>query len=121
VSQTRLAELAEEGAMTMVRIIDRMEAYGLIERRPDLANRRARSLFLTLEARPVLERIWLLGYEIRTEVTRQPAVEYESVSAFANSLSTALESVSDMARATRARAPGPACSPSAQRCDREFS
>lgn len=67
-SQTRLAELAEVDAMTMVRINDRMEADGLIERRPDLADRRARNLFLTLEARPILNRIWLLGDEIHTEV-----------------------------------------------------
>lgn len=34
-SQARLAELAEVEPMTMVRIIDRMEADGLLERRAD--------------------------------------------------------------------------------------
>jgi MarR family transcriptional regulator, transcriptional regulator for hemolysin len=68
VSQTRLAELAEVDAMTMVRILDRMEADDLLERRPDPADRRARSLYLTPKATPVLERIWLLGDEINTEV-----------------------------------------------------
>ena len=35
VSQARLAELADVEPMTMVRILDRMEADGLLERRPD--------------------------------------------------------------------------------------
>jgi MarR family transcriptional regulator, transcriptional regulator for hemolysin len=65
VSQTRLAELADVDATTMVRIVDRMEADGLLERRAD---RRARSLFMTPKATPVLEGIWLLVDEINTEI-----------------------------------------------------
>src|SRR5580692_3315259 len=53
-SQARLAELAEIEPMTMVRIIDRMEADGLLERRADPADRRARCLYLTKKARPLL-------------------------------------------------------------------
>src|ERR1022692_1912304 len=41
VSQARLAELAEVEPMTMVRILDRMQADGLLERRPDPADRRS--------------------------------------------------------------------------------
>src|ERR1700680_3989510 len=55
VSQARLAELAEVDAMAMVRILDRMEADGLLERRPDPADRRARCLYLTPKAKPLLE------------------------------------------------------------------
>ena len=43
--------------MTLVRQIDRMEEAGWIERRPDPADRRARRLFLTDKARPILGRI----------------------------------------------------------------
>ena len=49
-SQARLAELTDIEPMMMVRILDRMEADKLLERRPDPADRRARRLYLT--ARP---------------------------------------------------------------------
>jgi DNA-binding MarR family transcriptional regulator len=68
VSQARLAELAEVDAMTMVRILDRMEAEGLLERRPDPADRRARCLYLTAKAKPILSEIWRLSEEIRAEI-----------------------------------------------------
>jgi MarR family transcriptional regulator for hemolysin len=67
-SQARLAELAEIEPMTMVRIIDRMEADGLLERRADPADRRARCLYLTKKARPLLDRIWQLSDVTRGEV-----------------------------------------------------
>jgi MarR family transcriptional regulator for hemolysin len=67
-SQARLAELAEVEPMTMVRIIDRMEADGLLERRADPADRRARCLYLTSKAKPLLEKIWQLSDLTRAEV-----------------------------------------------------
>jgi len=68
VSQARLAELAEVDAMTMVRILDRMEADGLLERRPDPADRRARCLYLTAKAKPLLDEIWRLSEATRAEL-----------------------------------------------------
>jgi DNA-binding MarR family transcriptional regulator len=68
VSQARLAELVEVDAMAMVRIVDRMEADGLLERRPDPADRRARCLYLTAKAKPLLEEIWRLVELTRAEV-----------------------------------------------------
>jgi DNA-binding MarR family transcriptional regulator len=68
VSQARLAELAEVDAMTMVRILDRMEADELLERRPDPADRRARCLYLTPKAKPLLEQIWRMSEATRAEV-----------------------------------------------------
>lgn len=67
VSQARLAELADVEPMTMVRILDRIEADGLLERRPDPADRRARRLYLTSKARPLLEEIWHLAELTRAE------------------------------------------------------
>ncbi len=61
VSQARLAELAEIEPMTMVRILDRMERDGWLERRPDPADRRARRLYLTKGASPLLDEIWRLA------------------------------------------------------------
>jgi len=58
INQAGLADLLEIRPMTLVRQVDRMEESGWIERRPDPADRRARRLFLTDKARPVLDRIW---------------------------------------------------------------
>jgi DNA-binding MarR family transcriptional regulator len=44
-----------------------MEEAGLVERRADPADRRARRLFLTERARPMLERGRALGDEVRAE------------------------------------------------------
>jgi MarR family transcriptional regulator for hemolysin len=67
-SQARLAELTEVEPMTMVRILDRMEADQLLERRPDPADRRARCLYLTDKARPLLDEIWRIADITRGDV-----------------------------------------------------
>jgi MarR family transcriptional regulator, transcriptional regulator for hemolysin len=68
VSQVRLAELSDIEPMTLVRILDRMEADDWIERRPDPADRRARQLYLRPKASPALDRIWKIGERIRGEM-----------------------------------------------------
>jgi MarR family transcriptional regulator, transcriptional regulator for hemolysin len=67
VSQKRLSELTELDPMTLVRILDRMEADGWVQRRFDPADRRAHTLWLTPKARPVLEHIAHLIAEVRAE------------------------------------------------------
>jgi MarR family transcriptional regulator, transcriptional regulator for hemolysin len=67
INQAGLADLLEIKPMTLVRQIDRMEADGWIERRPDPDDRRARRLMLTEKARPILARITGLSAEIRRE------------------------------------------------------
>ena len=67
ISQARLAEQTEVEPMAMVRILDRMEADGLLERRPDPDDRRARRLHLTAKAKPMLEEIWRLADLTRAE------------------------------------------------------
>jgi MarR family transcriptional regulator for hemolysin len=57
INQAGLADLLEIRPMTLVRQIDRMEDAGWIERRPDPNDRRARRLYLTGKARPILGRI----------------------------------------------------------------
>ncbi|GFE82867.1 MarR family transcriptional regulator [Steroidobacter agaridevorans] len=67
ISQKRLAELAEIEPMTLVRILDRMESDGWVERRPDPNDRRARTLYVTAGAKPVLEQIDRLSAQMRAE------------------------------------------------------
>ncbi len=57
VSQVKLAELTDLDPMALVRILDRMEAEGLLERRSDPRDRRVRCLYLTSNGKPLLEDI----------------------------------------------------------------
>jgi DNA-binding MarR family transcriptional regulator len=68
INQAGLADLLEIRPMTLVRQIDRMQEAGWIERRPDPTDRRARRLFLTDKARPVLGRIWDVSSETQDQV-----------------------------------------------------
>ena len=67
ISQVRLAELTDIEPMTLVRILDRMEADGWLERRLDSADRRARRLHLQVKAKPLVDSIWELVELTRTE------------------------------------------------------
>jgi DNA-binding MarR family transcriptional regulator len=67
VSQARLAELTETDPMTLVRTLDRMQQDQWIERRPDPADRRAHCLFLREAAKPIIERIWKIAEQTRSE------------------------------------------------------
>ena len=67
INQAGLADVLEIRPMTLVRQIDRMEDSGWIERRPNPADRRARRLYLTDKARPILGRIWDVANETRDE------------------------------------------------------
>ncbi|MGH8229839.1 MAG: MarR family winged helix-turn-helix transcriptional regulator [Steroidobacteraceae bacterium] len=67
ISQKRLAELIEIDPMTLVRMLDRMEADGWVQRRADPEDRRARSLAVTEPARSIVEQIWALAHRTRDE------------------------------------------------------
>jgi DNA-binding MarR family transcriptional regulator len=64
-SQSRLAEMTDTDPMTLVRILDRMERDGWVERRPDPADRRARRLFMKPAAQPVVEEVWRIADRAR--------------------------------------------------------
>lgn len=67
-SQVRLCELTDVEPMMMVRILDRMEADKLLERRPDPDDRRARRLYLTRKAAVVLDEIDRIMEVTRNEI-----------------------------------------------------
>ena len=67
-SQVRLCELTDVEPMMMVRILDRMEADKLLERRPHPADRRARRLYLTRKAAPILQEIDRISEVTRNEI-----------------------------------------------------
>ena len=62
-NQSELAETLDLQPITLTRLLDKLSDSGLIERRPDPEDRRAKRLFLTPAARPLLERLGVLGEE----------------------------------------------------------
>src|SRR5690348_16589239 len=56
-SQNELAGICEVEPITVGRLVDRLEARGLVERRPDPADRRINRLHLLPAAQPILEEI----------------------------------------------------------------
>ncbi len=64
-NQATLADLLDVEPITIARTIDRLELSGLVERRSDPGDRRARLLFLGDRAHPLLEQLRALGAETR--------------------------------------------------------
>ena len=64
-NQATLADLLEIEPITLVRLLDKLEAAGLVERRPDPTDRRVRRLFLTEATGPLLEQLQALGAQTR--------------------------------------------------------
>jgi|SRR6185437_6183245 len=56
-SQKEVAEFLEVEPITVARLVDRLEARGMVERRPDPADRRVWRLHLREAAQPVLDDI----------------------------------------------------------------
>jgi MarR family transcriptional regulator, transcriptional regulator for hemolysin len=62
--QAELAEMLDLQPITLTRLLDRLAECGLIERRPDPNDRRAKLLFLTAKAKPLIEQLGELGNEL---------------------------------------------------------
>lgn len=67
--QTRLAEALFIEPMTLSGHLDRLEKRGLIERRPDTHDRRAKNVVPTADAAVALERLLALGAAVRAAPT----------------------------------------------------
>lgn len=66
--QAELAEMLDIQPITLTRLLDRLCANGLIERRADPDDRRANRLFLMPAAGPLMERLNALGQDLLAEV-----------------------------------------------------
>jgi DNA-binding MarR family transcriptional regulator len=69
ISQQDLAGIVEVEPITVCRLIDRLEARGLVERRSDPKDRRVRRLHLTPQAEPILDEIHSYRAELRELLT----------------------------------------------------
>jgi len=66
--QSELAEMLDLQPISLTRLLDRLAANGLIERRPDPNDRRANRLYVTPAARPLLEELAALGADMMEAV-----------------------------------------------------
>lgn len=66
--QSELAEMLDLQPITLTRLVDRLCQNGMVERRPDPNDRRAKRLHLTPLARPLMDRLAELGQNMMGEV-----------------------------------------------------
>jgi DNA-binding MarR family transcriptional regulator len=66
-NQSALAKLLDIEPITLVGLLDKLEAAGLVERRPSPSDRRARLLYLTQKAQPLLKKTETVRAELRRE------------------------------------------------------
>ncbi|HEY1245397.1 MAG TPA: MarR family transcriptional regulator [Hyphomicrobiaceae bacterium] len=68
ITQSRLASLTDVEPITIGRLVDRLEANGLIERRPDPEDRRIWRLSLTPKSAPILKQFAAFRRELHDEM-----------------------------------------------------
>src|SRR6266567_3257919 len=66
--QSELAEMLDLQPITLTRLVDRLCANGMVERRADPDDRRAKRLYLTPAARPLMDRLADLGENMMATV-----------------------------------------------------
>lgn len=75
--QSELAEMLDLQPISLTRLLDKLAECSLIERRADPIDRRAKRLFLTAAAHPLLEKLGDLGEDLMS--TALQGVTRESV------------------------------------------
>lgn len=89
--QSELADMLDLQPITLTRLLDRLSASGLIERRADPNDRRANRLYLTPAARPLLERLGELGEGLMTMALA--GVDRDSIERMVAQLATVKENL----------------------------
>ena len=104
--QSELAEMLDLQPITLTRLLDRLCESGLIERRSDPNDRRAKRLFLTAAARPMLEQLGALGEDMMT--TALAGVSRETVEQIVAQLAVVKENLRQAIQQRPARPAAPA-------------
>jgi MarR family transcriptional regulator for hemolysin len=89
--QSELAEILDLQPISLTRLLDKLCDGGLIERRADPIDRRAKRLFLTPAARPLLDKLGDLGEELMA--TALSGVGRESVQHMVDELGVVKENL----------------------------
>ena len=77
-SQRELADRVGVEGPTLVRVLDKLEGQGLVERRADDGDRRAKQIHLTEAATPVLGEISRISTQLRQELLADIASEEQT-------------------------------------------
>jgi MarR family transcriptional regulator, transcriptional regulator for hemolysin len=101
--QSELAEMMDLQPISLTRLLDRLSDGGLIERRADPNDRRAKRLFLTPAARPLLEQLSDLGEALMN--TALAGVDRETVERMIAQLATVKENLREAIQQRNAGAP----------------
>jgi MarR family transcriptional regulator for hemolysin len=68
INQSQLADRMDVEPIALVRLLDKLEAGGYVQRRQDPQDRRAYLLYLTEKAGPLIERLEVISEELREEM-----------------------------------------------------
>jgi MarR family transcriptional regulator, transcriptional regulator for hemolysin len=91
--QAELAEMLDLQPITLTRLLDGLAENGLIERRPCGDDRRAKRLYLTPAARPLLEHLGELGQDLMG--TALDGLDAAAVASLLTNLSAVKENLRD--------------------------
>jgi DNA-binding MarR family transcriptional regulator len=79
ITQTALARCLDLGKVALGGIVDRLEARGFVERRPDADDRRINRVFLTRRGNQILERVARIGITLDAQVMRGISVARQNL------------------------------------------
>lgn len=68
-NQTELADVLDIGKVALGGLLDRLEAKGWVERRPDATDRRAKRVYLTEQVKPLIREMQERGKEVHRQLT----------------------------------------------------
>ena len=98
VRQKELATALSIEGPTLVRLLDNLERQGLIERREDETDRRARGIYLTKAGRDLAVRVAKVGTEIQARVlAKVPPADLETCQAVFDMIERELDARQDIA------------------------
>ena len=95
IRQSALADGMRVEPMTLSKFLDRLEARGLVRRRPDPGDRRAKQVTVTEAAKPLMERIKMLAAGVRVHATE--GLSPGEVETFSRALQAMRRNLSDAA------------------------
>ena len=67
-TQTALADIMEVETATVARLIDRLEAAGWIERKPDASDRRVKLVYMTEKVHRIMDDLGVIGQKLRDDM-----------------------------------------------------
>ena len=101
--QSELADMLDLQPITLTRLLDRLCANGVIERRPDPDDRRVNRLFLTPAAGPLMQHLDALGEDLMTTVL--DGIDPQAVSVMLDALGRAKDNLRRAFQKNAAREP----------------